>query len=308
MSTRKSGFTLIELLVVIAIIAILAAILFPVFAQARASARQISCLSNTKQFSLAVLMYSQDYDETIPRHDNNGSAAYGWCPGGNCAPDWGHAGTDPNEPDAMFAGVVTPYIKSNDLVYCPEAGHTNWKAAIPSGYIDGEPYVAALDQRGVYGHTYCQQAVNILLLEWNPQAHWPGGGQPPTGPIGQIASWTRPAELIMTSGDSVWGDGTNGDPSPSLGVGNTGVWPYRHDNTKCANYGGPDGWIWFLHKGNHSGASWNGTTDNNGINSGRANIGLADGHVKSYTYNQVESCDFNTQAKVWAWTYWDPRY
>jgi prepilin-type N-terminal cleavage/methylation domain-containing protein/prepilin-type processing-associated H-X9-DG protein len=67
--TRKSGrsaFTLIELLVVIAIIAILAAILFPVFAQAREKARQTSCLSNTKQWGMATVMYVQDYDETMP--------------------------------------------------------------------------------------------------------------------------------------------------------------------------------------------------------------------------------------------------
>jgi len=63
---RHHGFTLIELLVVIAIIAILAAILFPVFAQARAKARQTSCLSNSKQVSSSVLMYTQDYDETLP--------------------------------------------------------------------------------------------------------------------------------------------------------------------------------------------------------------------------------------------------
>src|SRR6187399_946348 len=63
---RNSGFTLIELLVVIAIIAILAAILFPVFAQAREKARQTTCLSNNKQIGMATMMYLQDYDERFP--------------------------------------------------------------------------------------------------------------------------------------------------------------------------------------------------------------------------------------------------
>jgi len=66
MKRSRNGFTLIELLVVIAIIAILAAILFPVFARAREKARQTSCLSNLKQLSLAILMYAEDYDETLP--------------------------------------------------------------------------------------------------------------------------------------------------------------------------------------------------------------------------------------------------
>src|SRR5438094_2389105 len=65
---RKSAFTLIELLVVIAIIAILAAILFPVFAQAREKARAISCVSNEKQVALGILMYNTDYDGRFPFH------------------------------------------------------------------------------------------------------------------------------------------------------------------------------------------------------------------------------------------------
>ena len=315
----RGAFTLIELLVVIAIIAILAAILFPVFAQARASARSISCVSNVKQTALATLMYAQDYDEQIPMIDNNGSTIYGCCATGNCYPDWGRAGTVPDEANAMFTGVLQPYMKNIQALYCPEIGVTPWKQAIPNGAVDGEPYVSQLDSRGVYQATYSQMAVNILLTEFGPDASWAGCANKTGYHSGHsaIASWVRPAELMLVTGDSVWGEGINGDPSPGLGVGNTSVWPkYDSSSLKCYDWGGygPDyypGWTWYVHRattrtGHFENAAK--TSFSQGINSGIANIAFGDGHVKALRVNSLESCQYNAAANVWTYPYWDPRY
>lgn len=95
---KSRGFTLIELLVVIAIIAILAAILFPVFAKAREKARQTSCLSNEKQLGLGFLQYAQDYDEFYPGR------------------------TIKNTPDVPnWAYAIYPYVKSTGVYQCPDA-------------------------------------------------------------------------------------------------------------------------------------------------------------------------------------------
>jgi len=318
MGSRNRAFTLIELLVVIAIIAILAAILFPVFATARATARQTSCLSNVKQFSLGVLMYAQDYDETIPMVDNNGSAAYGCCPGGGCLPDWGNPGTNSNEENVMFSGVVQPYLKNHQMLYCPEIGRTNWAAAIPDPSISGLPYNPVLDQKGVYEGAYAQMAVNMLLTEFGPDSNWSacGNGGIYQAGHGTLASWSRPAELYLVTGDSVWGEGIGGDHSPQLMVGNTATWPaYDSASSRCTNWGGYPlnfypGWTWYLHKGKRSGHFANSTNTqfDQGINSGFANIAMADGHAKAFRFNNLERCDFNTVGGVWTYTYFDPRY
>jgi prepilin-type N-terminal cleavage/methylation domain-containing protein len=109
-----SGFTLIELLVVIAIIAILAAILFPVFAQAREKARQSSCASNLKQLGTAVLMYTQDYDETYPT---------------GIQQDWW---------DSTWYRVTASYIKNDGVFRCPSDPGLEMKR-VRSGLVPVSP-------------------------------------------------------------------------------------------------------------------------------------------------------------------------
>ena len=111
------GFTLIELLVVIAIIAILAAILFPVFARARENARKATCQSNLKQIGMGVVMYAQDYDETLPFNYNY------------------HAN---NTLLTWWADDIQPYVKNYDFLRCPSAAphgaYTSLRAGLPPQY------------------------------------------------------------------------------------------------------------------------------------------------------------------------------
>lgn len=100
-SAKRNAFTLIELLVVIAIIAILAAILFPVFARARENARKSSCMSNLKQIGLGVMQYTQDYDEKYPLLSN---------------------GTDNTNMQRNWGQMIFPYIKSTQVFACPSNG------------------------------------------------------------------------------------------------------------------------------------------------------------------------------------------
>ena len=119
MSRVRSGFTLIELLVVIAIIAILAAILFPVFAQARDKARGAACISNLKQFGSALMMYMQDYDEksvwfynaSVAAHPgNNFRAGYWWNP-------------------------IMPYVKNMDVFRCPSVSRSATCSSVNSRFM-----------------------------------------------------------------------------------------------------------------------------------------------------------------------------
>lgn len=149
---RQQAFTLIELLVVIAIISILAAILFPVFAQARANARQATCINNHRQMGLATAMYRQDYDDTNARYRFCPDAARNalcstqnpaplawtgahevwWAPYDNSMPP-DSAGPYPH----YQAGFLQPYVKNVQIFKCP--GDNKWQVGYAMSYVSDGP-------------------------------------------------------------------------------------------------------------------------------------------------------------------------
>ncbi len=153
MVTRRRGFTLIELLVVIAIIGILAAMVFPVFARARESARKAVCLSNVKNVALAVQMYLGDNNDTLPpaNHDQEVQAFFDMLNGGDTCTELNTL----SNPYLRWPVVLDEYVKNRDIWRCPSAklesmasfiwGDANWfaeaKATFPAWGPDSDPFL-----------------------------------------------------------------------------------------------------------------------------------------------------------------------
>lgn len=146
----RRGFTLIELLVVIAIIAILAAILFPVFAQAREAARRTACTSNMKQVVTAVTMYAQDYDEVLPYQ-------------GNAANPKADIGNYAASAFAVWINGAQPYVKNAGVWYCPSAA--KHPSAPPSGASDSNYWYNG-QASGKSLAAIQRPAESILFCEW----------------------------------------------------------------------------------------------------------------------------------------------
>ncbi len=258
---KRKGFTLIELLVVIAIIAILAAILFPVFAKAREKARQITCASNEKQLGLAFIQYVQDSDEVLP------------------------CGTVPDATGAItpaslkgqngrgWASQIYPYVKSTGVYQCPDDASEAANSYISygmNGNVDPTNYVAADNYAGDFTTTplasFVSPAKTVLMFEdqYNQCD--------PSNPLDQYSST---------------GNG-NGRPA-YRGVYETGVMNGETGVTAATTYAGS----------NQAGGEFNPTYDYDnltGIHTDGSNFLFDDGHVKYYKGSSVSAGNDNADS------------
>ncbi len=196
----KRGFTLIELLVVIAIIAILAAILFPVFAQAREKARAIACISNEKNLGTAMLMYTQDYDEGLPAYLSPNNAAK----------------TLPHV-QRLWVGALQPYLKNggtnpaSGVFACPSYSQTNLFKAVDGPDCDGDGtpgsglgfLFPALETWANYGMPFGMRTEQGAGTQSSPLVQYPGSDfsgsdVTPAAPYGRrLTEVHRPAETAI---------------------------------------------------------------------------------------------------------------
>jgi prepilin-type N-terminal cleavage/methylation domain-containing protein/prepilin-type processing-associated H-X9-DG protein len=258
MRRHEAGFTLIELLVVIAIIAILASILFPVFAQARAKARQTSCLSNLKQISLATAMYKQDYDESFPYWNWIRSCDY--APSG-CAGD--------GRLESLWISCIYPYTKNSAIYACPsDTAYMTPANSQVWWWTSNDPVAAGIDPAVV------KQQVSYGVSEPLHFGELYGNGSSPT----VDAALEKPAQIIWV-GDSV--TGTTGSA-----YGCNGEWRYPDPNNpndiahqsiirRVAYPNPPNNGTWVVDPCNLADPNW----DRESRHSAGAEIGYADGHV-----------------------------
>ncbi|GAB4451473.1 MAG: hypothetical protein OHK0029_00690 [Armatimonadaceae bacterium] len=260
-SRRASGFTLIELLVVIAIIAILAAILFPVFAQAREKARQTSCLSNMKQLMLGALMYQQDYDETWHklRHDHRSRT-----PGGTNYDD------NPGGTDQQFGWeeMLMPYLKNGGILKCPSD-------AVQRDDCGNDRFNTGVGFPISYGWTHGSVGLSDnRTATYGVCAYYLGRNSRTVAEVGAPANTAVLYEIWSTHSYSRF----------------TGYWRYSNND-----FGNPNWWDY----PRAFSFNWCGSQDGRlsfGQHANLMNLGWADGHVKAMRRTQLMDFPFTAAA------------
>lgn len=257
--SMKKGFTLIELLVVIAIIAILAAILFPVFAQAREKARQITCASNEKQIGLAMVQYVQDNDEHWPtfiRGDTYGNGTwYAW------------------------EYMIYPYLKSVDVFLCPSIKS---KQGV-QGELTSNPWPTIISD-------YNCNVNGFNFGEWSSPGY-PSGTNPQSFPT-QGAPYCGPGAGCAISGGSEVGNGICGG-AYSGGVTDSML---ISPSTTIAVYEFTNGYPNPLDGG---GEGWGTGNEMNAPHQGLVNYLFADSHVKALMPLQTTVRPGQTGTNMW---------
>jgi prepilin-type N-terminal cleavage/methylation domain-containing protein len=294
-SRRPDGFTLIELLVVIAIIAILAAILFPVFAQAKVAAKKTVSISNMKQSTLATAMYQNDYDDGYPLSDTGCISNQPGCLG------WGFGPPDEVPFEAMF-----PYTKNMDITIDPMSDLQGVAAREQTQftYVGTAIYPPSIAQGTPAELEYAagvRSNIGYNFAFFSPWVYLPAAGGEYYGSKSTTASEvTQPAHTLMYAGPSIWntvggtptGGGNwviqtpcwldaNGNPlQPFASLAGHGLFSYGtgwNVNPLWLLYGGL--WPWYNSNNNADPIA--------GGQNGQVQVGFADSHVKSMPISQV---------------------